>query len=256
MLTVGVDLAAEATNTAVAWLDWRPAGAVVRDVVRGVGDDAIVAAVGQADKAGIDCPFGWPESFVRFVAAHRDNQLTLPEDVAGRDWRRQLAFRRTDEAVRAATGLVPLSVAADRIAHPAMRCAGLLARLAREGQPVDRSGSGVVVEVYPAASLKQWGLPHRRYKRSENLAVRGKLVDALLAAADWLTLGRHEQACRASDDALDAVIAALTARAAFLGRTIPPGPEHAAAARTEGWIMLPASRLSELGPGLTGSTVQ
>lgn len=88
--------------------------------------------------------------------------MTLPEEVAGHDWRRQLAFRRTDEPVRAATGLVPLSVAADRIAHPAMRCAGLLARLALEGQPVDRSGSGVVVEVYPAASLKQWGLPHRR----------------------------------------------------------------------------------------------
>jgi hypothetical protein len=30
---------------------------------------------------------------------------------------------------------------------------GLLARLAAAGQPVDRSGTGVVVEVYPAAAL-------------------------------------------------------------------------------------------------------
>lgn len=51
MLTVGVDLAAEASNTAVAWLDWGPEGAVVRNVVRGVGDDMIVEAVSQADKA-------------------------------------------------------------------------------------------------------------------------------------------------------------------------------------------------------------
>jgi predicted nuclease with RNAse H fold len=256
MHTVGVDLAAEATNTAVAWLDWSPRGAAVRDLVLGADDDVIVEAVSQADKAGIDCPFGWPESFVTFISAHRDDRFTEPEDVAGRDWRRRLSFRRTDEAVRALTGLVPLSVATDRIAHPAMRCASLLARLAREGLPVDRSGSGVVVEVYPAASLKQWGLPYRRYKRSENLVSRGRLVDDLLAAADWLTLGRHEQACRASDDALDAVIAALTAYAAFQGLTVRPSPTDAAAARTEGWIMIPASRLSELAPRLTGWTVQ
>jgi hypothetical protein len=56
----------------------------------------------------------------------------------------------TDEAVRAETGLIPLSVAADRIGHAAMRCAGLLAQLARRGQSVDRCGRGVVVEVYPA----------------------------------------------------------------------------------------------------------
>jgi predicted nuclease with RNAse H fold len=176
MHTVGVDLAAEATNTAVAWLDWSPRGASVRDLVIGAVDDVIVEAVSQASKAGIDCPLGWPESFVTFISAHRDDQLIEPKDVAGRDWRRRLLFRRTDEAVRAVTGLVPLSVAADRIAHPAIRCAGLLARLAREGRPVDRSGSGVVVEVYPAASLKQWGLPHRRYKRSENLLNRARLT--------------------------------------------------------------------------------
>jgi len=106
----------------------------------------------------------------------------------------------------------------------------------------------VVVEVYPAASLKQWGLPHRGYKRAENTITLGRLVDQLLAAAGWLTLGRHEQACRASDDALDAVIAALTARAAFQGLIIRPSPEQTAVARTEGWIALPASRLSELKP--------
>jgi hypothetical protein len=31
-----------------------------------------------------------------------------------------------------------------------------------------------------------------------------------LAAAPWLTLGSYEDKCRPSDDALDAVIAALT----------------------------------------------
>jgi hypothetical protein len=52
---------------------------------------------------------------------------------------------------------VPLSVATNRIGLAATRCAGLLARLAADGRPVDRAGTGVVVEVYPAAALKLAG---------------------------------------------------------------------------------------------------
>jgi predicted nuclease with RNAse H fold len=139
-------------------------------------------------------------------------------------------------------------VSADRIGHTAMRCAGLLARLTRQGQPVDRAGSGTVVEVYPAASLQRWGMPHRGYKGTANLAARTDLLDALTATAPWLTLGQHEQTCRHSDDALDAVIAAMTARAAALGLTTPPSPDDIAAARTEGWIALPTTTLPALRP--------
>ena len=64
------------------------------------------------------------------------------------EWRSTLAYRVTDKAVHDTTHLMPLSVVADRIAYTAMRCAGLLAQLARKGQPVDRCGTGVVVEVY------------------------------------------------------------------------------------------------------------
>jgi hypothetical protein len=42
------------------------------------------------------------------------------------------------------------------------------------------------------------------------------------------------------------VIAALNARAAAMGLATAPGMEHAAAARTEGWIALPTSGLAEL----------
>ena len=49
-----------------------------------------------------------------------------------------------------------------------------------------------------------------------------------------------------SHDAFDAVIAALTARAASLGQTCPPGEDDLAAARTEGWIAIPSSPISQL----------
>ena len=43
----------------------------------------------------------------------------------------------------------------------------------------------------------------------------------------------------ASDDALDAVLCALIARAAALGLTVPPPDQDRERARAEGWIHLP-----------------
>jgi predicted nuclease with RNAse H fold len=248
VLTVGVDLAADEAKTAVASIHWLAGAARVKNLIVGADDSAVLAAVAAAEKAGVDCPLGWPVPFVEFVAAHQAGQFVAPQDVAGRDWRRQLAFRRTDLAVHDAVDLWPLSVAADRIAHTAMRCAGLLARLANDGQPVDRCGTGVVVEVYPAASLKRWKLPYQRYKGPSNTEPLQRLVDALTAAAPWLVLGEFEAECRRSDHALDAVVAALTGRAAILGQTVGPPERHAMAASTEGWIALPAYPLSALHP--------
>ncbi|MBL7490358.1 DUF429 domain-containing protein [Frankia sp. AgB1.9] len=248
MRTVGVDLAAEPARTAVAHLDWTAHAAVVRAVTLGANDATVIEAVHTADKSGIDCPFGWPEPFVAFIDAHRSGNVAVPADIAGRDWRRRLAYRATDLEVQAATGIWPLSVAADRISHTAMRCAGLLAALADQGEPVDRTGTGTVVEVYPAASLARWGLPHRGYKRPENIANLQRVVDDLQATAPWLQLGDHETLCRRSDDVLDAVVAALTARAAAQGLTTRPGSQHHPAAASEGWIALPTTSLTALAP--------
>jgi predicted nuclease with RNAse H fold len=254
VLTVGVDLAAEPRNTAVARIRWTQTSAEVQSVGVGADDPVLVEEIAASDKAGIDCPLGWPRRFVEFVAQHQAGAFVAPADVAGKDWRRQLALRQTDLIIRSATGLIPLSVAADRIGLAAMRCAGLLSRLAATGHPVDRSGAGVVVEVYPAAALKHWGLTYRRYKGTANTTVRYELVDTLTAAVPWLSLGDHERACRRSDHALDAVIAAINARAAALGLTTTPAAEQLDAARAEGWIALPTGNLADLvqHPGSVG----
>jgi hypothetical protein len=144
LITVGVDLSAVPEKQRWCGSTGSPSGARVRDLVVGATDELITQAVMEADKAGIDCPLGWPEKFVEFISVHHTGNVVVPAEVAGRDWRRTLAYRATDKAVRDITHLVPLSVAADRIAHTAMRCAGLLAQLAHKGQPVDRCGTGVV----------------------------------------------------------------------------------------------------------------
>ena len=53
---VGVDLAAEPVRTAVAVLGWGDGKAVVEDLRIGADDQAVLAALAAADKAGIDAP--------------------------------------------------------------------------------------------------------------------------------------------------------------------------------------------------------
>jgi predicted nuclease with RNAse H fold len=240
VLTVGVDLAAEPKGTAVAWVKWGAGRAVVLRVSSGADDETILRALAEADMAGIDCPLGWPDAFVGFIADHHRGAVTIPGNFPEHGWKRPLTMRLTDLVVRQETGLTPLSVSADLIGHVAMRWACVAAESALQGRVIDRSGAGPLTEVYPAASLKGWGLPHGGYKQRENRAALGGLVDGLALAAPWLALGDAESACRTSHDAFDAVVAALTARAAARNLTLRPStPEEEAAARSEGWIAIP-----------------
>jgi predicted nuclease with RNAse H fold len=244
--TVGVDLAAEPKKTAVAVLEWRAGQAVVEHVAVGQRDPQIIELILASDKAGIDCPIGWPEPFVDFLNAYRAGDPVPPNDIAAR---RALAYRTTDLVLKAETGVLPLSVAADLIGHTAMRAAGILSELAARGCPVDRTGAGVVVEVYPAAALRIWQLYRPRYKGPGSASIRNDLVTELLAALPALRIGAAETAlCRQSDDALDAVVCALIARAAALGQATVPTADQARVAATEGWIAVPTCTLAQLTP--------
>jgi predicted nuclease with RNAse H fold len=206
----------------------------------GVDNEMIVRLA--RDVVGIDCPLGWPVHFVEFISSHRHGQVVVPAGEP-KKWRRALAWRVTDEDVRGKTKLIPLSVAADRIGHAAMRCAALLAELADDGLLVDRAGTGVVVEVYPAASMRRWDITSTGYKSSNGKpAAPAAAAESLKLNAAWLNLGEYENLCRQSDDALDAVIAALTARAVAMDLASKSDPSQLGAARIEGWIALPDER--------------
>jgi hypothetical protein len=148
-------------------------------------------------------------------------------------------MRFTDREVHRRTGLTPLSVSTDRIAHPALRWAGIEARLRDSGFGVARDGSGVVCEVYPAAALRCWSLTHRGYKGPKNAGERADLVVALSETLTWLDWNGHQDQCAADDNALDAVLAALVAREAARGRCAPPPEELREVVCREGWIWLP-----------------
>lgn len=243
--TAGVDLASRDIGTALAEIRWHDAHAVLESVRVGVDNDAIVEAAGRTKLVGIDCPLGWPAAFTDFVLAARHS--TLPADAGATAAAKQrLAYRHTDIAARQATGRWPLSVSADRIAYPAMRCAGLLSRLAAEGHRVRRSGVGsVVAEVYPAGALLLWQV--RSTGPKSDRSALGALVDVLVERTPWLDWAGWAPVCRRSRDALDAVICAIVAGAVLLGRTA--GPPGDVPADEEGWIHLPDAEFLTTGPG-------
>ena len=250
MKTLGVDLAAATKKTGVAVIEWSDDRATLVHLALDVDDQEIVDLFATCDMTGVDCPVGWPDALIPFLTGHQnfDAVPVLKHDgIAGR---RLLAYRDTDRYCTAQTGLIPLSVSADRLAHPAMRCAVIQAKIGALHGPQLRDGSERLAEVYPAASLKIWGLNGRGYKgrgvpETERL---GLLLAALEEQAPWLDLGANRDRITASDDLFDAVIASLTARAVARRRTLLPDAAQAQAARSEGWIHLPSCTLDGL-PG-------
>jgi hypothetical protein len=128
-------------------------------------------------------------------------------------------------------------VSSDLIAVPSFRCVALLERMGVG----DRSGDGRVYETYPASALEVWGLPSRGYKGSKGWDTRAALWHELEERAPWLRFAEdnHKQLLLEKDDALDALVAALIARAAKLGLTVAPTGEEMERAQTEGWIHVP-----------------
>lgn len=232
MRTLGVNLASQAKKTAICEIVWHDGAATVSTVQVGVSDSDIVALARDlnfpkhgdtaSDAIGIDAPFGWPQPFVELVTRQPAATRRMPRwepEVA-----RSLCYRLTDRRVREELGLVPLSVACDKLAFSALRCAGLLNELG----VVDRSGVNGVFEVYPAAALMAWHFVSKGIKPGgvdppNAKAKLAALLHQVRQSCPWLSFSdKDEQLCSMNDDAFDALIASLAARAAVLGLTIPP----------------------------------
>ena len=73
-----------------------------------------------------------------FVTDHRAGHVRVSEGLAGRARQRDLALWVTDQVVYEQTGLPPSACPPTAFGHATMRCAVVLAELARRGWPVDR----------------------------------------------------------------------------------------------------------------------
>jgi predicted nuclease with RNAse H fold len=258
---VGVDLASVAARTGVVTLEWSGDG-FEATLAADASDVGLVGLVDEGTLVGLDAPLGWPEEFVRAIGEHA-RFLPWPARTApeGSPEREHLRLRRTDRFVRALQlGSTPLSVSSDLIGVVAMRAALLQSAWSIAwGQREPRDGSGRLVETYPAAALRAWGLLAAKGVRYKGGGPRGEVANQLkerqrmieeVAAqcAAWLRIAAPlRDAAIRSDHALDALICALVALATKLDATLPPPLADRDAARHEGWIHVPSCPLLELG---------
>ena len=101
-----------------------------------------------------------------------------------------------------------------------------------------------LLELMPGAFLKSVGLPYKGYKKGRAaLERRDQILSGLAEASEVRlpNLDRVRMACRANDDCLDAVVAAVGAAAWARdpSRFHHPNRDELADAALEGWIYVP-----------------
>jgi predicted nuclease with RNAse H fold len=236
--TIGIDVAAQPQATGACCVVWQPSAAEITRAEAGVDDGRLLELLSsqEAQRIGVDVPLGWPTAFVGALARHHRGEPW--GDLVDPPKGKSLTHRATDRWVHDQPDLAlwPLSVSTDRIAYSAMRMARLLGQLGH----TDRSGGGRVVEVYPAAALKSWGLASRQYKRADGRVNLSLLLEQLRKAAPWLKAdeaiwGKIEE----DDNRFDALICALVARAVERNQCREIPPQLGATADVEGWIHVP-----------------
>jgi hypothetical protein len=244
--SLGIDFSAASKKTVGCEIDW--SGRQIR-FFQNVDESKIQswAKDDEHDVVSVDVPFGWPEPFLEVMSLHRDGRAGPANDSYYESLSQKLRYRTTDEFVRR-HARNPLSVSTDRIGCSALRFALIQAGLERQGLPIDRAGlRGKFVEVYPAASLDIWW-----EAPAKNKEYAGRVFAWLEEQFEGrLTIPKTPD-LQQSDDAADALICALMARAVQLSRLSRndslvqrpdtywsqyPGTE--ASIRREGWIWLP-----------------
>jgi hypothetical protein len=246
--TIGVDLSASEAYTACVTLEWHRGGALVGQPLVGIGREELAVYLAGGDWIGIDAPFGWPQPMVDAIHGYASEAAWSELDKESFRYRASDLHLRDQVLEQAGEKFTPMSVASDTLAMTACRTAQLREDgFASSGRRFDRAGADRILEVHPRAALLLWGLNHKGYKTSRDpsrheaeATAREDLLSVIGAQAPWLRWapGAH-QACLDSADALDALLAALIARAAALGWTTPPPPELLDLARLEGWAHLP-----------------
>jgi len=222
----------------------------IRDPLVVTDSEAVRLATEEpAAVVAVDIPFGWPAEFASFVNAWSvvGQDQPVPESL---DFR----FRATDKAVKdkKRCGKTPMPVSADKFALGAR----LWAEIAREqgwAGRVDVDGSKAgsdpapIIEVYPGASLRCFGLKSEGYKGDKDKAksLRVALVDKLVGMFKVSFVGSFKPASLArTDNELDAFVAALTGLA-YLGKLpnwkveMPSTEGEKSLAPKEGWIFFP-----------------
>lgn len=169
-----------------------------------------------------DFPTG--NAFVAAVSAGIPFQFTKPLRVTESYWHGRGVNTRSTVWTGARPG-----------APFASACIKLLANAARPAWPWAALDQFPLVEAFPAAQLRHWGLPFAQYNGHDGQANREAIVGELVANRGLQVNAAAHATILGDADALDAVLCCYAARAVSqdqLGVNLPPFD----ACRLEGWI--------------------
>lgn len=226
ILAVGVDLAVDPIDTGLCVIERADAGAIAVFDRSKRSDEGLAAVIDSVAEVGasvaIDVPLGWPRAFHEFMNASDPVGVISRYRADEKPRFRRLRYRATDVELRdrfrsSAVGhrMYPLSVSTDKLGAATMRWFAIRAFL--------RCGTAHVIETYPAAARRVWGI--RPPVRPGEFGLKALAVLDHRGRPTARSLNGHEN---------DALIAALVA-AAHPEATEPIGddPGH------EGVIHLP-----------------
>ena len=276
---IGVDFSGhrEDRNTWMASGTLTDQAALLLDSVQPVRREDLydyLAKVPTPAVAALDFPFGLPRAFAKFLCHRRPTGdmadvwqvvsiLTGAEFVAERD---QFVGQRPDlplsqrEPKRAGDlahhreSYSPLHTVNPNMLPMTYEGIRMLQRWHEERPrrwhvpPMEPTGSTTervtLLELMPGALLKSVGLPYKGYKNGRAaLEKRDEILGGLAEASgvDLPNLDRVRLACRANDDCLDSVVAAVGAAAwaKDASRFHHPDQDELKDAELEGWIYVP-----------------
>jgi hypothetical protein len=222
----------------------------------------LLAALAGPAVAALDFPFGVPQEFARCWAPAAKTMPGLWASAANMDLAGFIALRnefvgdgpepkRRGDLLfpecysplhRVNPNMVPMTFHGMAMLHQLRPGGWHVPPLEHQG-PTDR----VLLEAMPGAALRALGLPYKGYKNGKDaLALRRKIFDGLtehsgVALRDYAGL---MEMCLQHHDALDAVVAAVTAAlwvrdpSAFRCPD-PSAGDEMAASRLEGWLYAP-----------------
>ena len=232
-IVIGIDCAVDPKKRGVAIGSYD--GTMCTVVLPSAKTDKEVAllvsqCVKQSDRIllAMDAPLGWPAALGNVLNSHQAGD-PISADA------NSLFRRETDQFIKEKIGKQPLDVGADRIARTAHSALGILAAIDFEVPLAwlpNFSGTAAI-EVYPAATLKAYGLPNTGYKTMEHRNTREQILLGLSKSIESLM---DKQSILDNADTLDAVVCVLAGLDFIKDNCYKPSTTQQELAYKEGWI--------------------
>ncbi|MCA9838436.1 MAG: DUF429 domain-containing protein [Trueperaceae bacterium] len=236
---IGIDCATDWSRIGVAF-GRVIAGKITIEVMEPASTDALAQIIslnlakGKKILLALDAPLGWPSALGQNLAEHQAGAVISIEA-------NKLFRRDTDEFVRARIGKQSLDVGADRIARTALSTLKIISELEKvvsQAIPLvweaNFSENIGCIEVYPAATLKAYGLPNTGYKKNtaNELEQRKIILEELSPRLAFA--GDSENVLLGRDHDFDATLCVLAAYDFLQDNCY--FPTDLKLAQKEGWI--------------------